>query len=415
MGEPQLPKSCDVAIVGGGTAGLAAAAELKRLGVGSVVVLEREEAAGGVPRHCGHYPFGLREHYRLLKGPAYARRNVELATRRGASIHCGVTVTDLRPDGELALSTAEGPASLQARRVLLCTGVRESSRAQRFIGGDRPEGVITTGGLQSLAYLQGIRPFKAPLILGSELVSFSAIKTCRHLGIRPVAMVEEDPMIAVSGLLRPYLAMHGIPLFTGVTDPRICGQGRVEALEFVNAAGEPTRLEADGIIVSGRFRPESALVAASHLHLDPGSGGPLIDQFGRTIDPSYYITGNLRRPAESSGYCWRESVETAGIIARDLINPLARGEAFVRLRPDHPAIRFVVPGRLAVGVGSPGMLRAHLGLNRPVRGRLTAQSGGRTLLEMRLNSRPPRRTLLPLKNILDADPNEDVVLSLKED
>src|SRR3546814_15700379 len=77
--------------------------------------------------------------------------------------------------------------------LLLATGVRESSRAARLIGGQRPLGVVTTGALQSLVYLAGQRPFRRPVILGSELVSFSALLTCRHAGILPVAMVEEKP------------------------------------------------------------------------------------------------------------------------------------------------------------------------------------------------------------------------------
>ena len=190
-----LPDTCKVAIVGGGTSGLALAGELKRLGVESVVVLERENQAGGIPRHCGHYPFGIREYGRLLKGPDYAKRNVANATSLGAKIFTGVSVTAIHPNGKLALATPFGLTELQAERVVLCTGIRESSRAQRFISGDRPLGVITTGALQSMVYLQGIRPFRRPVILGSELVSFSAIETCRHLGINPVAMVEENDRI----------------------------------------------------------------------------------------------------------------------------------------------------------------------------------------------------------------------------
>ncbi len=91
--------------------------------------------------------------------------------------------------------TKKGTAELQAERVVLCTGVRESSRSQRFIGGDRPLGIVSTGALQSLVYLQDMSPFQRPVILGSELVSFSAIDTCRHLGISPVAMIEENDQV----------------------------------------------------------------------------------------------------------------------------------------------------------------------------------------------------------------------------
>ena len=59
-----------VVVVGGGPAGLAAATELGRLGVGAVVVLERETEPGGIPRHAAHQGFGARDLRRCLR-PSY--------------------------------------------------------------------------------------------------------------------------------------------------------------------------------------------------------------------------------------------------------------------------------------------------------------------------------------------------------
>ena len=75
-----------VAIVGGGPAGLAAAVELRRLGVGDAVVIEREQEPGGIPRHARHQGFGLRDLHRPLSGPAYARRYADLARAAGAEL-----------------------------------------------------------------------------------------------------------------------------------------------------------------------------------------------------------------------------------------------------------------------------------------------------------------------------------------
>jgi len=403
-----------VAVVGGGTAGLALASELMRLKVGKVVVLERDAEAGGVPRHCGHYPFGLREYARLMKGPDYAKRNREAAAALGVDIRTRTTVTKLHPGGKLSLSTNAGTTNLAADRVVLCTGVRESSRAERFIGGDRPDGVFSTGALQSMVYLKGIRPFRQPIILGSELVSFSAIQTCQHLGIRPVAMVEEQDRLIARRPLELYMLVKRVPVYTGVTNPRIIGGERVEALDFVDRTGQAKRIAADGVIVSGRFRPESALMRDGHLEVDPGTGGPVIDQFGRCSDPAYFCAGNLLRPAETSGFCWREGIQTARWVARDLERGNATAPPGVRIKTADPALRFVVPQRIDLSGAAGGMTHLYLGLNLPFRGTIAATAGGDALWKGRLNTQPVRRTRIPLDTIVRAAPAQDVIICKRD-
>jgi NADPH-dependent 2,4-dienoyl-CoA reductase/sulfur reductase-like enzyme len=407
-----LPDSCSVAIVGGGTSGLALAAELRRQGVDNVVVLEREKDAGGIPRHCGHYPFGILEYGKLLKGPDYARKNVETAVKLGVRIFTETSVTALHPNGKLSLSTPSGLAQLQAKRVVLSTGVRESSRAQRFIGGDRPLGIITTGALQSMVYLQGIRPFRQPVIFGSELVSFSSISTCRHLGINPVAMVEENDRIVANLIVQPYLTLKGVPLFTRVKSPKIIGREKVEAIEFTDASGHLKRIETDGIIVSGRFRPESALLRMSHLEVDPGSGGPVIDQFGQCTDPAYYSTGNLLGPAETSSWCWQEGVKTAKRIAQELSVPEYDKSGSVQFKITDQAIAYVVPQRLTLSERPGGMTQIQVGLGKPVKGYLEAVGGGQKIWKGRINSRPMRRILMPLDVFLKRETDQLVEFSI---
>ena len=101
----------DVAIVGAGPAGLSAAVELKKQGVARVVVLERFEQAGGIPRHCGHPPFGMREFRRVLSGPAYARRLVATAAR-----HVLPFLAACRLAGDDRAAGPPGLAAVPARR-----------------------------------------------------------------------------------------------------------------------------------------------------------------------------------------------------------------------------------------------------------------------------------------------------------
>ncbi|MCD6187105.1 MAG: NAD(P)-binding domain-containing protein, partial [Desulfuromusa sp.] len=166
-------ESCDVAIIGAGPTGLAAATTLKQAGIESVLVLEREVEAGGIPRHCAHPPYGIREYKRLLTGPTYAKKLVETARNAGASIALKHTVTKLEPGGVLTIVSPAGLRKLTAKRVLLATGTRETPRSTQLVSGDRALGICNTGTLQSMFYLKNMVPFRRPVVIGTEIVSFS--------------------------------------------------------------------------------------------------------------------------------------------------------------------------------------------------------------------------------------------------
>ena len=112
----------DVIVVGGGPAGLACALELRRRGVGDVLVVEREPQAGGIPRHSAHQGFGLRDFHRVLSGPRYARRYAERARGAGVEVVEQAMVTGWSADGALEVTSPVGRESLRAPAVVLHPG-----------------------------------------------------------------------------------------------------------------------------------------------------------------------------------------------------------------------------------------------------------------------------------------------------
>ncbi len=157
-------------------------------------------------------------------------------------------------------------------------------------------------------------------------MSFSALLTCRHVGMRPAAMIEPGPRVTVRWPTPLLPRALGVPLRLGTELRAIEGRERVEAV-VVRGPGEEERIEADGGVVTGLFRPEAALLAASHPCLDPRTGGPEVDEFGRCSDPAFFAAGNLLRTVETAGW-WSEgrAVADAMLRARDLpVGPARRG------------------------------------------------------------------------------------------
>ena len=233
-------------------------------------------------------------------------------------------------------------AVVEARRAILATGVRESSRHARLMSGDRPLGVVTTGTLQAMVYLKNLVPFRRPVIVGTELVSLSSLLTCRRAGIRPVAMIEANarPTARAGSGAVAAAARHPGPLWRRAARDSRPAAGR----ERHPAAGRRRRratIACDGVLLTGCFVPEAALVRAGHLELDPGSGGPVIDQFGRCSDPTWFAAGNVLRPVETAGWSFREGQRIGACVADDLAGRLPVGQRDRRSRagPGHQAGR----------------------------------------------------------------------------
>ena len=336
-------------VVGAGPAGLGTATALRRATGAHVIVLDREQAAGGAPRHTDHLGFGLRDLRRVLSGPAYATRLADRAAAAGVELRLGTTATHLDGDG-VTLATGE---RLDADAVVVATGARERPRAARLVPGDRPAGVFTTGAVQQLTALAHLPVGRRAVVVGAEHVSFSAIWSLRHGGCETVALVTPLPRHQTTAALRFATAtIAGVPVRTGVDVARIAGRERVEKVELTDG----TVLHCDTVVFTGDWIPDGELARLRGLDMDRGSRAPLVDTALRTSLDGVFAAGNLLHP-----------VDTADVAALDGRHVAAQVLAYLAA-PSWP----VEGTRLVAGEGfawiAPGVVR--LGDPPPARSRL---------------------------------------------
>jgi thioredoxin reductase len=306
----------EVVIVGAGPSGLAAAIELRKLGVSKVMVVDREKNIGGIPRHCNHIGFGMRDMRRLLTGPAYAARYMRLAEKFGVDIQSETSVTGWCDSTHLIATRPDGRAEIKASAVILATGCRERPRSARLIPGSRPAGIFTTGALQNFVYIRHHPVGKRAIVVGADHVGFSAIMTLKHAKTKVLAMVTDISRHQSFFAYKLVSAdRYGIPVLTSQKVTRIFGKKRVEAVELTNViTGNTQQIDCDTIVFTGDWIPDHELARWGGLAIDPHSKSPRVDLQLRTSAKGVFAVGNLVHAAETADVAALSGVHAAGAV-----------------------------------------------------------------------------------------------------
>jgi thioredoxin reductase len=410
VGEP-LRREVDIAIVGAGPAGLAVAARLAEAGA-VVDVFEREREAGGIPRHSHHTGFGVRDLHRVLTGPEYARRRIDQAVERGATVRVETTVTGWAGPRELEVVSPAGLERVAARAVILATGARERPRSARLVPGDRPAGVFTTGELQQAVYLHGERIGQKAVIVGAEHVSFSAALTLHHGGARVAAMVTALPSQQSYAAFRFGAAVRfRFPVLASREVVAIHGRRRVEGIELRTRAGGMEHVACDTLVFTGDWIPDHELARRGGLEVDAGTNGPAVDAHLETSVPGVFAVGNLVHPVETADLVAREAERLAPAV----LAFLERGEperTRIPIRVE-PPLGWICPNRAGATTTRPFLgwftFRTAVPLSRV---RLVVEQGGRQLHERRHARQlvPNRPYRLAASWLPDVDPTGDHVV-----
>ncbi len=266
-------------------------------------------------------------------------------------------VTGWAGERTLDVTSPAGRRLLHARAVVLATGARERPRAARRIPGDRPAGVYTTGQLQTLVHLRHAEVGRRAVVVGGELVSWSAVLTLRQAGCDVVLMTTTHPEPEVYGAFRlaGRLALR-VPVAPRTRLTRIAGRRRVESVEVEDLdTGRRRTIRCDTVVTTGDWIPDNELARAAGLDLDPATRGPVVDSALRTSAPGVFAAANLLHPVDTADVAALDGRHLAAPVLRWLRTREARAGG-VRLVAD-PPLRWVVPQVLRPGDPAPARRR----------------------------------------------------------
>ena len=302
-------KIFDVAVIGAGPAGMAAASTAAGLGFSCLVIDEQPGPGGQIYRNAGRCP---------LKDPGilgadYAEGEALAAAFLDAGIEylSGTTVWHVDDEGAIGLSREGRAWSVSARYILVATGAME--RPCPIPGWTLP-GVMGAGAGQVLLKASAMIPDGPVVLAGSGPLLFLVAWQYLNAGAEVAGLVETTPRanylaalpflpraLAAGGYLwkglsyMRALGKAGVPRFSGAADLRAEGTSKVEALSF-RTGRKRWHIPCDVLLLHQGVVPNVQITRAlgcEHLW-DDGQAcwRPRLDVWGRTDAERVYVAGD---------------------------------------------------------------------------------------------------------------------------
>jgi len=323
----------NVAIVGGGPAGLSAAIRAREEGLSDVWVIERAASLGGILNQCIHHGFGVHIFKEELTGPEYAQRLIDRAVETGVNFALGSMVINMGQDRTLTYVSEAGLVQTRPNAVILAMGCRERARGAIGIPGGRGAGVYSAGTAQALVNMKGFSLGERVVILGSGDIGLIMARRMILEGAKVLGVYEIAPYCG--GLKRNIaqcLNDYDIPLYLSHTVTRTVGNKRLEGVytaqvdeNYQPILSTETFTPCDTLLLSVGLIPENELAVKMGIELSPVTGGAIVNNRLETNIPGVFAAGNALHVHDLVDYVTQESYEAASSAARFLRGELANG------------------------------------------------------------------------------------------
>ncbi len=293
-------KTVDLLIVGGGSAGMAAAIQAKKEGIDDILIVEKDNCLGGILNQCIHNGFGLTEFKEELTGPEYLSRFVKQVEELKISYLLNTMVIDMNRDKLVTLSNKDnGVTQIQARSIIMATGCYERSAGEIQLPGDRCAGIITAGTAQKYLNIHGYLVGKRIVILGSGDIGLIMARRLTLEGAKVICVSELMPYS--NGLNRNIaqcLNDYNIPLYLSRSVSKVIGKDHLEKvvlsavdekMKFI--PGTEMEIECDTLILSVGLIPYISLLAYMDCPIS-STKGALVNEHMETMMEGIFSCGN---------------------------------------------------------------------------------------------------------------------------
>lgn len=302
-------KYVDLAIIGGGPAGLCAAISAASSGA-KVLLIDRNKELGGQLVKQTHMFFGSEKQYASTRGVNIAKilLNDLIKYENNVEIMTDATVLGIYEDGIISIDHNKKYIKVNPKAILIATGASEKVLA--FPNNDLP-GIYGAGAVQTLMNVYGVKPGNKVLMVGAGNIGLIVSYQLMQAGVKVAAIVDAAPRIGGYLVHASKIRRMGVPILTGHTVKEAIGDNCLEKVviwkldkEWKPIEGTEIDFDVDVMCISVGLTPLTELImqAACEIKYVPELGGlvPVRDQNYRSTKNNIFVAGDVSGVEEAS-------------------------------------------------------------------------------------------------------------------